>query len=571
MSDATKAAGPGASFGAQSGLDRRIEPASAPLRASAWLCAAILCGAPVAQALFELAQGERVQALDYLKPFEQGPAGRPLHVWARDVALELADEPRLRGFERELREVSLVRRALLPWYQLGLTAALEHGNKKSVVGRADWLFFADDLESAYGRGILEPGAGAREALAAIEDFKAQLDRRGIRLLLLPSYSKEMVEPRMLSRFTGQLEGARNPDLGKFYAMLDRSGVEYLRMDEMLLAARAAAADPNAPLWLARDTHWTPRTMAFCAQRIAERARAMLGEDGGGGAGGGGSVEKSGEDGVPPPVTFSTRRVEIDGQGDLLRMLSLPADQKLYPPMHLELEQVVDGATGELARSDSASDVLLMGDSLTKVFGDPALGLGEGAGLAEHLMLRLGRRLDVIALAGGSATATREALARRDDGLKGKQLVIWQFGVRMLAAGPQEWRPVKIHEPADNPYGQPPVPSPGVSREKFTIVGEIVEASTIPRHFDYDFCLAVYEYRVLGVVDGTFAGDRVWVAHPAIVNGRDTPARTFPVGARHRLTLDDLRLHYDTEQVTWIDATDVGRNVMHFPLRWHPAH
>ncbi len=551
----------GAAFGAQRGLDRTVEPASPPLKVAAWLCALIFCGAPLGQAAFELARGERVQALDYLKPFELRPAGRPMTAYAKELSLELVSAPRLRRFEDDLREASFVRQCALPWYQWGLAAWLGHGNKRSVVGRDGWLFYADDLESAYGKGYLEPGVGGREALAAIDDFKAQLDARAIELLLVPSYSKEMLDPEKLSRFTDDLTTAANPDLPAFYGELEKRGLHFVRMDELFRECRAQAADPrtpialprDTPLALPRDTHWTPQTMAFCARRIAEQARALLGEE-------------------PPsgPPLLTTKRVEIDGEGDLVRMLSLPPGQTLYPPMHLSLESVVDAWSGELVRPDETSDVLVMGDSLTRIFSDPELGLGEGAGLAEHLALNLGRPLDVIALAGGSATATRERLARRNDGLAGKRLVIWQFGVRMLAAGPDEWRLVKMPDPSAFP-DVPPAVHPGreIPRDRVTIVGEIVETSQPGRNFDYPFCLLIYEYKIVKVIDGTLDGDRVWVGHVGVAKGKETSARRLPIGAKHRMILEDVRLRYDLEQVPYFDNTDAGR-VIHFPVKWDEA-
>jgi hypothetical protein len=280
-------------------------------------------------------------------------------------------------------------------------------------------------------------------------------------------------------------------------------------------------------------------MDFAAREIAARAKALLRD----------RPDRDGE-----PARFTPRKVSIEGGGDLVRMLGLPKGESLYPPMRLELEQVVDAQTGKLAQPDRTADVLLMGDSLTAVFSDPSLGLGEGAGFAEHLMLHLNRPLDVIALPGGSATATREALARRTAGLAGKRLVIWQFGVRMLGSGPKEWRLVKM--PEANPYGAPePTSLPARTLEPVMIVGEIVATSSFGEHYDYAFGWLVYEYKVLEVLEGKLDDDHVWVAHAAVLEGKDTPARSFTVGTKHRLKLDDLKLHFDIEKLPMFDTTD----------------
>ena len=554
-----------------------------PLRTAGWICGAVLFGAPLAQLAYELKGGKPLQELDYLKPFARGPEGRSAGRWAADVVDELTSEPRLRRFEDDLHAASFVKHELLPSYQHALTRVFGHGNEKAVAGRDGWLFFADDLKSAYGKGYLEPGLGGQEALAALADTKRQLDARGIALLLIPSYSKEMLDADRLSRFTEGRTSAVNPDLERFYAELERGGFDYVRMDELFAACRASRPDPAAPLALPRDSHWSPETMAFCAGRIAERALALLGE-------------------LPADERrHRTRPLAIEAQGDLLRMLGLPESQTLYPPMALALQQVVDAATGELVRSDPRSDVLLMGDSLTAVFSDPTLAMGEGAGLGEHLALHLDRALDVIAIPGGSASATRETLARREgDGLAGKRLVIWQFGVRMLASGRDAWKIVALPEPgADDGaaaggaasegaalpvIGQPigskgrttdSLRTPGyeppesIPTARVTLVGEITAVSKIPPEFDYEFTLVIHECRVLRLVDGALPPKqpegKVWVAFPGRVDGEDVAPSRYSPGMRFEMVLEDQRLRFD-ENVSWQLDMDAGR-IIHYPLTW----
>jgi len=550
------------------------------LRAAGWIFGVAVFGAPAAQLLYEWKGGRPLQELDYLQPFARGLEGRSAARWVSDLTDDLTDEPRLRRFEDDLHDASFVKHELLPTYQLALSRALGHGNEKAVAGRDGWLFFADDLKSAYGKGYLEPGTGGQEALAALADTKRQLDARGIALLLIPSYSKEMLDADRLSRLTEGVRSAVNPDLERFYGELDRGGFDYVRMDAIFAACRAAR--PDAPLALPRDSHWSPETMAFCAQRIAERAQSLLGE-------------------LPPATPrFAKRPRAIEGQGDLLRMLGLPADQTLYPPMALTIEPVVDAATGEPVRSDAKSDVLLMGDSLTAVFSDPTLAMGEGAGLGEHLALHLDRALDVIAIPGGSASATRETLARRPgDGLAGKRLVIWQFGVRMLASGRDAWKIVALPEPgADDgaaggaaskgaalPTIGQPIGSKGlttdqirtpdyvapdnVPTDRVRLVGELVATSKIPANFDYPFTLLVAECRVVRVLDGELPAkapkDKVWVCFVGRVEGEDVAPARYSAGMRFEMVLEDERLRFDENVSIQMDM-DAGR-ILHYPLTW----
>lgn len=563
--------------------------AGAPLRAAGWLFLAFTFGAPLFQLAYEHRRGKPLQAFDYFQPFVHGPGERSVADWSIGLGKELIDDQRLRRFETELHDVSFITQSALPPWQLLLTRAFGHGNEKAIPGRDGWLFFADDLKSAYGPGYLAAGQGGQEALAAIDDFRDQLEARGIQLLLIPSYSKELLDAAMVSRFSTGLVAAPNPDLERFYGELDARGHAYVRMDELFAARRAALADPDARLALPRDTHWSPETMAFCAERIAGRVRDLLLED------------------APRTPRFRKQPLAIEGQGDLLRMLGLPADQTIYPPMQLTIEQVVD-ASGALVHPDPRSDLLLMGDSLTKVFSDPTLGLGEAAGLAEHLALHLDRPLDVIAIAGGSATQTREALARRPgDGLAGKRLVIWQFGVRMLASGPDQWQKVALPPPGaagTDPEGAPPevteqpLPKLGqpigtkgfttdslrepdyetpadVANDRVTLIGEITLAAAIPADFDYEFTLCVHELKVVQVLDGRLPpkakGDRVWVAFPGRVEGEDLPPSRFTPGMRFELTLEDHRLRFgESVSLQFHPDANVGRNVIHYPLTWKEA-
>jgi acetyltransferase AlgX (SGNH hydrolase-like protein) len=536
---------------ATSGPSAAHGPPTPPLRAVAVLFVLMLFGVPTTQVVLELAGGKPVAVLGYLKPFTAPRAERGAVAWIGGVAKDLASADRLRAFEKSLHDASFVTHQVLPWYQWLLFGLARHGTKEAVAGRDGWLFYGDDLASAYGRGFLEPGVGGLTALDAITDFRDQLAKRGVKLLLLPSYSKEMLDPDRLSRFTERLIGAANPDLERFYAELAARKIDFVRMDEIFAQCRAQPGRRDLPLGLPRDTHWSPETMEFAAGRIAARVRDLLGELDAG-----------------PPQLFLRKPVRIAAGGDLLRMLGLPSGQTLLPPMELELHQVVWKATGEPVTPDPDSEILLLGDSLANVFSNPAQGMGQAAGLPEQLAFELDRAIDVIALDGKSATGVREALARRPDGLKGKQIVVWQFGVRMLALGDGEWRKVEL--PAPNAEGLANPLAAGSAAPPVTVVGTLVEATRIDAaKFDYPFALGVMEYKVDEVVAGKVAGDRVWVAFPVLDHHQATAANSFPIGARHRLELEDVKLHYDLEKVSWGDDTEAGA-IIYFPVKWEAA-
>ncbi|HET6164956.1 MAG TPA: hypothetical protein VFG37_14900 [Planctomycetota bacterium] len=526
-------------------------PPSPPLSALAVAFVLLIFGVPIGQAAYEHARGEPIQALDYLAPFVGTPAGGTLAARIEKLGRDLASAERLRAFEARLHDVSFLKRAVLPWYQRLLVRWFGQGTREAVVGRDGWLFYGDDLASAYGRGFLEPGVGGRAALEAIADFRDQLAARDVKLLLVPSYSKEMLDPDRIARATAGLASAANPDLERFYDELAARRIEFVRMDRIFAECRAARGGGERSLGLPRDTHWSPETMAFATQRIAERVRALLGES-----------EAS------PTQLFVRRSVEVEAGGDLTRMLGLPESRPAWPPMRLSLQQVAWKTTGEPLVSDPEGEVVLLGDSLTNAFSRATLGLGEAAGFGEQLAFELDRPVDVIALDGKSATGVREALARRPDGLAGKRIVVWQFGVRMLALGDREWRKVELPKPGAErtvAAGAPQDVAPPA-----TVVATLMETTHIdPAKWDYPFCLGVMEYRVDGVEAGKVDGERIWVAFPILEKHQATAANSFTPGLRHRLVLEDVRLHHDLERVSWGDDTDAGATI-YFPVKWEPA-
>ena len=469
---------------------------------------ATIFGLPLAQAGLELARGESVQALQVIGPIEAA---------------------RLRAFEDDLHEASFVHRDLVPHYQHALFTLLQRGNEKVIVGRGGWLYYAQDVEHVTGPGVLAPGEAGPVAVETLTRFRDELAARDVELLLVPVPTKAAVHPEHLSRATGP---ADNPDTARFLARLADAGLEVLDV---------AGALGEPPTYLPRDTHWTPRAMEAVAQAAAARARRLVD-----------LPERA--DSFADRATTS---LEVAGTGDIVEMLNVPPGVELYDPMPLHLRRVVDW------QPEPAADVLLLGDSFTRVFSDPELGMGEGAGFAEHLSLALGRPLDVIAMSGGGAAGVRTALARRERGLAGKRLVIWEFTLRDLSADPDSWRwidlPPHVQAEPDSGDAAPEAPvEPEVAEpsSRFEVTARVTEVSVLDPDFDYAFCLGVFEYEVL---EGDHEGP-LWVALPIMVEHEATPAAALAVGARQRLVLEPIEDHYDLESTSWIDDTDAGWDI-----------
>lgn len=332
--------------------------------------------------------------------------------------------------EAELEETSFLRELCLPPLQFVFTRFLGQGNEKVLVGRQGTLFYGPGVDALVGPPFLDEVQLARrtaahdlweepvqaDPVAAIIHFKEQLAQRGIDLLLVPVPVKPSIEPQKLSTRNVQAPLA-NRSLDDFYRLLKTAGVDVFDSREFL----ARYAQEHGAAYLATDTHWLPGAMdgvarelaAFIAGRLPNRQRH---------------------------TEWQLQQEELEGRGDISRMLVLPEKANLYPPQAVVVEQVLNEQK-EFWQPERGAEVLLLGDSFTNIFAIDGLGWGRGAGFAEHLSYHLGTPLDVLARNDNGAYVTRDMLAtelrRGRDRLAGKRLVIWQFAERELSVG--DWR------------------------------------------------------------------------------------------------------------------------------------
>lgn len=352
----------------------------------------------------------------------------------------------LKQFETNLEEDSVVGRRVLPEAQNALTR-LGVGNENAYVGRDGWLAYRPDLNYVTGRGFLDARQLHRRSLAtengvpvqpdpvaAIVRFKNQLAQRGIRLILLPTPLKPMVEPEHFALGDASFsEPLQNPSYGEFLRQMKQNDVLVCDPTQALFRAAQRSGQDQ---YLRTDTHWTPAGMETAAKVLTDflEKQAAL---------------------SPGKTAYVARKASIAGKGDVGAMLKLPPSQSaaLYPAQTVALDRVVD-AGGQPWRP-SRSDVLLMGDSFTNIYSMRGMGWGRGAGLAEQLSLRLQRPLDVIAINAGGSHATRRRLRdqlwREANRLKNTKVVVWQFAMRDLQSG--DWQNIDLPGASN---GAPPV-------------------------------------------------------------------------------------------------------------------
>ena len=301
-------------------------------------------------------------------------------------------------------------------------AAEAETQKTTVVsGKEGWLFFAPELRHLsvgqfWGEAAKHVSRASNsefaDPLPAILDFKAQLDKAGIKLIFVPIPAKATIYPEMISEH-GNSTIRGDTYHQKFYDILRDRGVNVIDLTPLFLKNRFTDA---GPVYCKQDTHWSGQGCVLAAEAIAKAI------------------------GTPPwvketpkkNIETETRTAEITG--DLWRELG---DQNLQKE-RLRLTYIKEG----VGTSWRASPVVLLGDSHSLVFHAGTGMHAQGAGLPDHLAHQLGFPMDVVAVRGSGATPSRLNLYRRRDNMKGKRVVVWCLNVREFTEG-QGWRPVPI--------------------------------------------------------------------------------------------------------------------------------
>lgn len=401
----------------------RVAPLTArALVATALALAALALGLEIAA----LARGDSSLSAPWTPPAVA--PGLASLAWNREAVA------RLREIDDRVDQHSALARALRPRGQVVLTAIARYGNEEAYIGRQGWLVYRPDFDHLTGAGYLDRRPGD-DPVGAIAAFAADLERRGIELLLLPVPAKPAVHPESLAA-TPPAEAPRNVDDPAFAFRLRELGVTMLDPLDLL---RGATLDE--PAYLATDTHWRPVAMDGVARETAIRLRAEvdlpIGEEG----------------------ALREEAGRVEGLGDTAALLELPAGVRRFAPEPVEARRVLR-ADGTPWRPERGAPVLLLGDSFAAIYSQAELGFGAGAGFAERLSFHLGLPVDRILRNAGGASATRaalgEELARDPRRLDGVRAVVWQLAARELSEG--DWRSVPLPEPAVPAGATAPPPS-----------------------------------------------------------------------------------------------------------------
>ena len=394
---------------------------------------------------------------------EAAPMLSPIVSWNRALIRELEQ------FEDDAEDVTKAARRLRPPTQY-LLARLGAGNEQVYTGRSRWLFYRQGLDYLTGPGFLEPSQLARRSASgdlgdnlqpdprpAILQLKADLDERGIQLVVMSTPVKPTVHPEHFARrFEGREDPLRPGSYSTFVRELEQRGVLVFDPAPALLEAKLRTGKSQ---YLMTDTHWRPEAVEWVAARLAD------------------FITRHADLPPPPPAGYVTEQMEVTNLGDNARMLDLPGEQRRYRAEGVRLRQIRT-AEPALWRPSRSADILLLGDSFSNIYSLAEMKWGESGGLTEQLSFLLQRPIDRIVQNADGAFATRELLgrelARGSDRLAGKRLVIFQFAERELAFG--DWKLVDLSLGEAAP-GRFFVPDAG---EEVVVSGTIREIAPIPR-------------------------------------------------------------------------------------------
>ncbi|MGF1530592.1 MAG: hypothetical protein ACFCU4_04435 [Puniceicoccaceae bacterium] len=309
----------------------------------------------------------------------------------------------IKDFESWVNQTNILREQLVSAYQGILYKVFQTGTIQVMVGKAGWLYFADDSRYVTARRNEAAFASAAEEIVS---FHGELRSRGIDLLVVPVPVKQVVEAGNLSRrIPADHPALHPPAFGQWQRTVLAAGVSVLDPTPWMLAAR----DRGETVFLRADTHWRPETVQGVAKEVVA---ALLGN--------------GFEPGDSEP---EVGRLAVSNRGDLWDLLETESHYAGVGPETILLDRLRVPLVGE-------PEVLVLGDSFVNIYATENLKWGTRAGFAEQLERLIKVPVRRIAFNGDGINAPRKELARLQASgeldLSKVRAVVWVFAVRDLA-------------------------------------------------------------------------------------------------------------------------------------------
>lgn len=507
---------------------------------AAWWLIGIFLGMILAvmgsQQILELAHGKVPHAWTVWNIAAEGQrgyvaaAGQPWY--SRIRAGNAAAMAAIDDFETTLENDAWVHEFLLPRSQYALIP-LGGGNEKGYIGRDGWLFYRSGLESLWSRSAIDPGNLAKRQKAgtdhpdprpAIIDFYRQLKLRGITLIVVPIPVKPSIHPEHFSsRYAGITGPVLNPGHEQLLTDMRSAGVTVVDPAALLWQRRH---DTESAQFLKTDTHWRPEAMQAVAKQVSDTILSS---------------------GAVALGSLDTRLESqtISAHGDITVMLTLPADQKAYPPETVTVQRVL-AEGGSVAREAAPEQVLILGDSFSNMYHMEQMHWGTDAGFAEHIAYGLRQPVGTLLRNDGGSHVSREQLrvqilqGRID--LSATKVIVWAFAAREFAVG--NWPLIPLPE-TPSTTTPPPIAHSGVTpawlnedgethvvRGKIAAIGKVVE----PGKVDYKDHLVDLHVVDLEGEDGTPLASNAFVKGQDLIDGKTTAVARLRVGDSVKLRL-----------------------------------
>jgi hypothetical protein len=294
--------------------------------------------------------------------------------------------------------------------------------EKALAGKNGWIFYRPGLDYLTQRQPSRSNGSQPDPASVICEFRNQLAARGIHLIVMPAPNKASIYPEHLSRRAASLPGAVCETTQSLLRQLQAADVEVIDLFELYARAKTATPGDSAPpLYLARDTHWSPRGIDLAAEAVAQRLEQR------------GWIQRG-------QTVYHNKPAPTERVGDLVRMLKVPRIQARLGTERVPCLQVVQADGKALYEDDPQSEILVLGDSFLRIFHKDEPG---SAGFVAHLAERLRQPISSIAYDGSASTLVRQELHRRPALLQSTKVVIWEFIERDIRFGTEGWQFVPL--------------------------------------------------------------------------------------------------------------------------------
>ena len=306
--------------------------------------------------------------------------------------------------------------------------AAQSENAAVIAGVDGWFFLSSDIRFLsvgpfWGADAAKVSRAHKpesaDPIPAIVDFRDQLKKRGIDLLLIPVPPKAAIYPEKIVPDVDLHGETAAPYLARFYDELRKHEIDVIDLSPVFLQNRA---NEHGPVFCKTDTHWSGLGCVLAAQTIKDKIHEKL----------------AGQ----PRKDYAAEWKEITIKGDLGDLAG--PNIKKPEPEKVAVRTISDKQTGAAVNPDSNSPLLLIGDSHTLVFHDF---LGEKSGLLDQLAYEIGFAPDLIGTRGSGSTSVRISLYRRarkdPDYLTKKKIVVWCFAAREFTESDQGWDKVPV--------------------------------------------------------------------------------------------------------------------------------